>query len=103
MDDHKKLFYDARGLHGTPFGDVSERRAVRERNKCHSFQWFLENVAPDMYIPDLDPLQSGMITDTQHRSCIDTMQRKWGSPGMYGCHGGGSQRWSLGHSGCVRA
>jgi len=98
MDEYKKLFYDARGLHGVDFGDVSERRAVRERNKCHSFKWFLENVHPDQYVPDLNPLQSGMVTDKNHDQCIDTMQRKYGSPGIYGCHGGGNQRWSLGHN-----
>ena len=43
----------ARGLHGVDFGDVSERRAIREKNKCHDFKWFLDNVHPDQYIPIL--------------------------------------------------
>lgn len=103
MDEYKKLFYDARGLHGVDFGDVSERRAVRERNKCHSFKWFLDNVHPDQYIPDLDPLQTGMLATPDHKICVDTMQRKYGAPGMYGCHGGGNQRWSLGHNGYLGA
>eukprot|EP00038_Savillea_parva_P009742 m.185560 g.185560 ORF g.185560 m.185560 type:complete len:748 (-) comp16477_c0_seq1:130-2373(-) len=99
MDEYKKLFYDARGLHGKPFGDVSERRAIRERLQCHSFKWYLDNVHPDQYVPDLEPLYRGMVTDAHHDQCIDTMQRKWGAPGMYGCHGGGNQQWYLGHNG----
>jgi hypothetical protein len=101
MDEYKELFYDARGLRGTPFGDVSERRAIRDRLKCHSFKWYLDNVHPDQYVPDLNPLYKGMITNPQHDQCIDTMQRKWGAPGMYGCHGGSNQRWYIGHNGYI--
>ena len=33
MDEYKTLFYTARGLSHVDFGDVSDRRALRER-KC---------------------------------------------------------------------
>ena len=39
MDDYKTLFYDARGLLGTPFGDISQRLAIKKRMKCHNFKW----------------------------------------------------------------
>ena len=32
-------------------GDLTERRRLRESMKCHSFDWFLTNVYPELQLP----------------------------------------------------
>ena len=61
LDEYKALFYQARGLQGKPFGDVSSRVAMRKRLQCKSFKWYLDEVHPEQYIPELDPVETGMV------------------------------------------
>ncbi|EGD75657.1 hypothetical protein PTSG_07775 [Salpingoeca rosetta] len=102
MDEYKEIVYDTRGFYGKDPGDLSERRAIRERLNCHSFKWFLENVHPDLWVPDIHPKFSGIISDPSKRICVDNMQHDRGGPiGMYGCHGMTTQRWRLMNDGVI--
>lgn len=101
LDEYKALFYQARGLAGKPFGDISKRVAMRKRLQCKSFEWYLKNVHPEQYIPELDPVQTGMVGAPNKKLCLDSMQRKFGPIGLYGCHGWGNQRWNLGKKGLL--
>lgn len=44
------------------FGDVSKRLELRERLQCKSFSWYLKNVYPEVFMPDLNPLQFGAVS-----------------------------------------
>ncbi|CAD6196353.1 unnamed protein product [Caenorhabditis auriculariae] len=75
MDDYKRLFYVHRmGLVDTDVGDLSGRKALREKLGCKSFNWFLKNVIPDKFIPDEDVLAYGHV-EGQNSMCLDTLQR----------------------------
>jgi polypeptide N-acetylgalactosaminyltransferase len=54
----KEYFYTREPLaRYLDMGDISEQLAMKERLKCRSFQWYMDNVAYDMRekYPELPP------------------------------------------------
>ncbi|KAJ8260361.1 hypothetical protein GJAV_G00181240 [Gymnothorax javanicus] len=99
MDEYKEIFYRRNKVarviaRENKFGDVSERRRLRERLGCQNFSWYLENVCPGAYVPDLVPLNYGMIKNSGSLACLDVGQgNPLGKPlAMFACHNlGGNQ------------
>ncbi|NWY31891.1 GALT6 acetylgalactosaminyltransferase, partial [Pheucticus melanocephalus] len=99
MDDYKEIFYRrnqqaSQMAREKTFGDITERRRLRERLHCRNFTWYLQNVYPEMFVPDLTPAFYGAIKNEGTKSCLDVGENNHGGKPliMYPCHGlGGNQ------------
>ena len=104
MDEYKKYYYAAVPLaKNVPFGSIQERLELRRELQCKSFSWYLDNVYPDLKVPDGEGMSRGSLR--QGSQCLDTMGRltAGGTVSLYTCHGsGGNQQWSLTKAGQIK-
>lgn len=62
MDEYKELYYNKKPqARNMDYGDISERVALRKKLGCKSFKWYIENVYPDVQMPELNPPASGEV------------------------------------------
>lgn len=105
LDDFKDYYYQNINYTLGNYGDISARKALRANLKCHSFDWYLVNVYPELFIP-AESLYSGEIRSKTETLCLE-------SPYMYGeinkpltvyyCHGQkGNQNWLYTNKGEIR-
>ncbi|XP_064155020.1 polypeptide N-acetylgalactosaminyltransferase 6 isoform X2 [Anguilla rostrata] len=99
MDDYKKIFYRrnknaAIMAQENKYGDISERVKLRESLHCKNFTWYLENIYPEVFVPDLTPVLFGAIKNSGSQTCLDVGENNSGGKPMimYTCHNmGGNQ------------
>lgn len=76
-EEHKEYFYTREPMaRWLDMGDITEQVALKERLKCKSFSWFMENVAYDVYdkFPKLPKnVYWGMVKNRASGDCLDTM------------------------------
>uniref|UniRef100_A0A3Q0KBU6 Polypeptide N-acetylgalactosaminyltransferase n=1 Tax=Schistosoma mansoni TaxID=6183 RepID=A0A3Q0KBU6_SCHMA len=100
LDDYKRFYYARIGFKTIDFGDVSERKALREKLKCRSFDWYLTNIYPELFIPS-KALASGDIESAAGPHCLDSPTPRNGDKKrtvikIWPCHKqGGNQFWLL--------
>ena len=100
MDEYKRLFYMhrrdlSRDLdHPVDIGDLSDRKAIKDRIQCKSFKWFLDNVYPEKFIMDEQSTEYGRLRPVKYPNmCIDHLQKDTAHHGgsyymgQYLCHG----------------
>ena len=101
------------------FGDVSSRKAIREKLQCKSFKWwvgslarsplalprYLDTIFPELFVPG-ESLASGDVRNPWSNHCVDSGSK----PGdmhkpvvAWPCHKqGGNQYWLLSKKGELR-
>jgi polypeptide N-acetylgalactosaminyltransferase len=53
LQEYKKYYYRSVGhTKDRDFGNITERLEIKKRIGCKSFKWYIENVYPDIKIPD---------------------------------------------------
>ena len=60
LDEAKDFFYQHINYEKLNFGDISERKKLRERLQCKSFDWYLKNVYPEQFVPS-EAIRSGQV------------------------------------------
>ncbi|XP_018334357.1 polypeptide N-acetylgalactosaminyltransferase 1 isoform X2 [Agrilus planipennis] len=90
MDDYKRLFFlHQPSLENNPIiGDLTHRKQLRNKLRCKSFKWYLQNVYPEKFIPDENAQAFGQVRN-RFDMCLDDLQLgddKVGPLGLYPCH-----------------
>ncbi|XP_033854835.1 polypeptide N-acetylgalactosaminyltransferase 12-like [Acipenser ruthenus] len=100
LGSYKELYYH-RNPHARlePFGDVTERLELKEKLGCKDFKWYLENIYPDIHVPEDRPGLFGMLQNKgMVNYCFDynppnnqniAGQRVF----LYHCHGMGQNQF----------
>ncbi|XP_065172790.1 polypeptide N-acetylgalactosaminyltransferase 1-like, partial [Atheta coriaria] len=63
MDGYKRLFFMHQPTleHNPIVGDYTHRTQLRQKLRCKSFRWYLENVYPEKFVPDENVFAYGQV------------------------------------------
>ncbi|XP_063049321.1 polypeptide N-acetylgalactosaminyltransferase 18 [Engraulis encrasicolus] len=91
MDEYKNHVYMAWNIpqqdSGIDIGDVSERRELRRRLQCRSFNWYMKNIYPELR-SYMDMEAYGALKNSlKPELCLDQGPEQDNTPILYLCHG----------------
>jgi len=105
MDEYKKYYYERFNFDLGEYGDITSRKDLRNRLQCKSFDWFVKNIYPELFIPG-DAVASGEIRNKVKPMCLDSSVDHHAmnkAIKMWPCHNqGGNQYWMLSKDGEIR-
>ncbi|KAI0224427.1 Polypeptide N-acetylgalactosaminyltransferase 5 [Lamellibrachia satsuma] len=105
LDEYKKYYYERYNNNLGDYGDVSERKELRKKLKCKSFDWYIKNIYPSLFIPG-EAMASGEIQNGAEPKCLDSAIDKSAHNKpvkLWPCHKqGGNQYWMLSKEGEIR-
>lgn len=105
LDEYKTYYYERINNDLGDYGDVSARKALRDRLQCKSFDWYMKNIFPELFVPGT-AIASGEVRNKATPHCLDSPAdtKSMGKPvKMWPCHNqGGNQYWLLSLEGEIR-
>ncbi|ESN92578.1 hypothetical protein HELRODRAFT_69922 [Helobdella robusta] len=115
MDEYKKYYYERLNYDMGDYGDVTARKELRKKLKCKSFDWYLKNIFPELFVPG-EALASGEVRNKVNGktggmtnlspACLDSSVDKNAHHKpikLWPCHNqGGNQYWMLSKAGEIR-
>ncbi|XP_021184453.1 putative polypeptide N-acetylgalactosaminyltransferase 9 isoform X2 [Helicoverpa armigera] len=105
LDDYAKYYYQRVGNDKGDFGDITGRKALREKLGCKSFEWYLKNIYPELFIPG-ESVAHGEIANPGSEMCLDSAAgpEDMKKPvNVWPCHGEyGNQYWMYSKNGEIR-
>uniref|UniRef100_A0AAQ5XCB2 Polypeptide N-acetylgalactosaminyltransferase n=1 Tax=Amphiprion ocellaris TaxID=80972 RepID=A0AAQ5XCB2_AMPOC len=88
MDEYKQYYYSARpSAQGKAFGSITDRLTLRRKLNCKPFRWYMENVYPELRVPEQEAVSSVL---KQGGLCLET--RGTDGLGLAECRGIGGSR-----------
>lgn len=99
MDEYKIHFYYRNPpARKEKYGDISERKLLRDRLQCNSFHWYLKTIYAELHVPEDRPNWHGAIRSEGVRSeCLDYNAPDHNPTGahlsLFGCHGQGGNQY----------
>ncbi|KAG7470630.1 hypothetical protein MATL_G00115840 [Megalops atlanticus] len=95
MDEYKSNVYLAWNIptenHGIDYGDISQRVALRKRLNCKNFEWYLDNVYPEMRRYNNTVFYGEIRNSKVSHLCMDQGAKENHTATLHPCHGWGPQ------------